>query len=739
MKRKMILIQGLLIVVLSILCCFALFGCGGGDLPIPEVKDVTITAADGVSYGKAGALHQVSYTATEGSKVATSVKKAGDVVATIADYSYVDGGYIFYTAGEYVVTVYASKDGMLGQASANITVRDGQASVSDLKLNAAAGETKGRVGALHVLSYTADAECNIEVQIKKRGEIATDAIFDGVYNTIVFRSAGSYTITVKATLGSSSDSAALLIAITAAANPSVEFSLDKNQVKEDEEVTLTHAVSYQSGDARLSESVSVLYRTGASGEFLAAEEETYGINGDRFAPFVAGEWKLVYKAQSKGGAEGEASVTLRCAPAEIELSLKARERQRIQTEKPTEIDYLVEGAADKYNVTYDLHQNDRIEAEKGDGNSVRVTAQETDYFTVTVIYTHKVDSSVQKKIDVNLYSVESLAYAPSLGEDPFGGMPSEVLTSMGYMFYFDATACKFHNLPVTYRDLKYEVLNKKVTAGASVGVSYAADDIDYPYVLVSNFGNNSATGSFTVRMTVTDPATGYSAIATKDFTVKPTNGNAGVIRDYVKNTPFYNGIGQMNFDIAASKYSHENMVLTKTGTIMHRRNASDFDTGDFAHLDFAKATGNCRLEFKFTALGANPDSGEIWLGIGLRTVTSSGWAGFFDLHVVGGKFEITNGLAAAKEEQVFSTARVAAIKGTVMYVRIDRRVNGNLAEYTAYVKTEGSAYEPYYRCTYAVSTSAGNAGAPVNQYQFTHRNKGGCYLVENAIVTSYDA
>ncbi|MDE6411599.1 MAG: hypothetical protein K2L02_03580 [Clostridia bacterium] len=752
MKRKIILLQVLLTLILSILCCFALFGCNSSEPPVPEVKDVTITALDGTSYGKTGALHKVNYNVPEGSKVATSVK-IGDSFATVADYSYLDGGYIFYTAGEYTITVYASKDGMLGSASAKITVHDSEASVSDVNIRAAAGEAFGKVGALHVLTYAADAGCAIQVEIKKDGEPATDVEFNSVYNTLVFGSAGKYTVKVTASIGTGNDSAETEIEIGVMAEPSVTLSLDKSEVNEDEEVTLNHTVVYQSGDIRERESVSALYRTGASDEYREAREDTYTVKGDRFTPHIAGEWKVVYKAQGRGGAVGEAIASLKCngVPAEISLSCNITERLRIQTNTATDLKYFVEGATDKYDVTYDVHGASGVIAEMGEGSSVRVTPTEVEYFTLTVIYTHKGDPSIQKKFDIDLYSVDSLGYSPVWGDEPFD-MLDDVLTSMGHMLYFNATTRGGAQRELTSRNAKYEVIENNVTAssgGTGVEVLNAADDVNYPYVIVTNFDHNVAKGDFTLKMTLTDPVTGFSAVAKKKFNVLATgNGSAAkFIQNYVKTHSDYYTMGNMNFENLSSDSRH-NMVLTKTGTIMQRSNPSwplrdsnGAENSDFALMDFDQAATNCRLEFKFTLLGPNPGSGEVWLGIGMRTVNEGGWAGFFDLHLVNGKLDITNGLdkkpTLGNATTSNAAARPSAQNGTTMYVRIDRSVSSNRATYTVSVKTEGDAnYVEYYRCSYTVSSDAGNPGAPVKQYQFTHRNGGGCYAVENVTITN---
>lgn len=752
MKRKLILIQLLLTFVLSILCCFALFGCGNAP-KAPEVKDVKITAVDGNSYGKAGALHEVHYTVPEGCEVSTSVK-IGDAYATMADYSCSKSGYIFYTAGEYTVTVYAAKDGMLGHADAKITVHDGEASVSDVKISAAAGETLGKVGALHVITYVTNDDCDIQVEIQKGGLAATDVVFDDVYNTVIFGSAGQYTVTVTASVGTASDSASAQIEIVATEKPAVTLSLDKTAVAEDEEVTLNHTVTYAGGDSRGKESVSALYRAGTSGSYREANADTYTVNGDRFTPHVAGEWKVVYTAQSRGGAEEKAEAAFSCTPLEIMLTAKTTARQRIQTNTATDLDYLVSGAAEKYDVTFDTHGANGVTAEKGEGNSVRITASKLDYFTVTVVYTHKVKTSVHKQIDIDIYSVDSLTYSPAWGEDPFDGMPEDVLTSMGHLLYFNATTCGGAKRELTARDAKYEITENNVTAssgGTDVVVWNAADDENYPYLFVDNCDHNVARGNFTLKMTVTDPYTGYSAVATKKFNVIATTNNnttaAQNIQSYIQQHSEFYQMGVMNFDNLSSD-CRQNMVLTKTGTIMHRRNpdwalkdGNGKEDSDFAHMDFDQAAENCRLEFKFNLVAPNPASGEVWLGIGVRTVNAGGgWVGFFDLHVVDGRLGITTGLKGVSAEYVSAVEKPLPASGTTLYVRIDRRVNDDVAEYTVYVKTEEAApYEQYYRCTANVSSSAGNAGAPVKLYQFTHRNGGGCYAVEDVVLTNYDA
>ena len=750
MKRKLRFLQVLLSIILSIFCMVALIACAGKEPPVPQVTNVTITAVDSTSYGKAGALHQINYTAPEDSEISTSVQLNGEP-ATVADFVKTPEGLIFYTAGEYTVTVYASKNGMLGSGSVNITITEGAVSVNNVTISAAAGEAYGKVGALHLISYTATAGSQVEVEIKKDEALADDVIFNGEYNTVIFGSAGTYTVKVTATTESGSDSAQAQIEVTAAEAPTVSLSLNQTTVEEDGEVTLQKTVSYAGGDMLAGESVSVLYRADSTGSFLETSESSYTLIGDKFTPHLAGEWKLVYKVLGEKGSEGEASATLKCNPLALSLLPKATGLYRIQTATPAEIDYTVIGAADKYDISYDLHGATHVTASAGDGTSVRINASEVDYFTVTIVYTHKVVTTLQEKLDITVYSVDSLTYAPAWGEDPFDGMPSDVLTSMGHLLYFNATSRGGNKRELTAENATFEVIEHNVTAssgGTGVEILYGAGDNGaYPYVIVTNFDNNVAQGDFTLKMTLTDPYTGYSAVATKKFNVLPTSNNnanaAKFIVNYINQHSDFYDMGSMDYSNLCSDCRH-NMILTKTGAIMQRSNPSwtlNNNNADFAQMDLASASQNNRLEFKFKLLAPNPVSGEAWLGIGMRTVNTNGWAGFFDLHIVSGRLDITNGLNQRPSTESKSAAeRPLAQNGATLYVRIDRRVNGSVAEYTVYAKTEANApYEQYYRCTYAVSTSAGNPGAPVKQYQFTHRNAGGCYAVEEVNVTDFGA
>lgn len=753
MKGKFRIIRALTVLALSLLSLGILFGCGGETVTVqpPEVKDVTVTADEG-AYGVAGAPHRVNYSVPEGCNVTTSVQ-LGDRAATAADYVCRDGEYVFYTAGEYTVTVYAAKDGLLGSASATVTIQSVGAFVRELGLYAATGETYGTSGALHVLTYSVPAGSTVAVSFQKDGEATDEVTYDRAAGTVVFGTAGTYTVTVTASCNGTEASEHVDVEVVAAeafAAPEVAFALDADTAEEDETVIISRSAVYDIGDVAASEEISVLYRTGEE-EYAEADEALYTVNGDLFTPHAAGDWKLVFCATGRGGTSAEASAELTCTPAPVELAPVSTGLLRIQTERPAEFDYLVTGAADKYDVTFDTHGNEGVTAEAGNGYSVRITAGEVDCFTVTVVYTHKVDASIRKTVDFNVYSVESLAYAPVWGEDPFGGMPDEVLSSMGHLLYFDATAYDGTSDSLGYDDIQYEVIENNVTASRGsreVEILFAAGDRNYPYVIVSNFDNNVAEGNFTLKATLTDGRTGYSAVATKTFRVIPTtNDNSRartVIRTYVwEHSRFYD-VGSMDLGNVSSD-SRQNMVLTRTGVIIQRTNPSwalqddkaqdRTQNSDFAYMEYDSPAADCRLEFKFTLLGPNPASNVTWLGIGLRTGNADGWVGFLDLHSVSGKLAVTNGIGG--NATMSSVTMSAAEAGATLWVRIDRHVVGSQAEYTVLVKTaDDGAYVECLKCTFPVNTNAGTGGAPVAQYQFTHRNGGGCYAVDYVSVST---
>ncbi len=740
MKRRAIYLHILLVLLLSLLCGGMLVGCGE-TVAAPEVKNVSIAAVEGTT-GTVGTPHRVTFEAPEGCEISYSVV-LGEAPATVSDFRRDGDAFLFYKAGTYTVTVYAAKDGMLGSGAATLSVK--AAGLGEVKLTAPSGY--GKVGTKHALSCEGMSAA-AKVSVEKDGAPTEDAAYSAAEGTIVFASAGTYTVVVEE--GGEKKTATIEIVATAA--PTLTLSFAESSVKEDGAAAFEAVAHFDAGDGEAERSFKALYRLDGTAEYAEAEEGSYTLLGELFLPHTAGEWKLVCTVKGTSGSTAEAEAEISCEAAALSLSPRGAERYRIRTGQAVEISYLADGATDKYNVSFDTHGNADVIAEAGTGTSVRITSSQPDWFTVTVVYTHKVFTTVQQRVNIDVYSVENLTYAPVWGEDPFGGMPSEVLTCMGHLLYVDATS--HGGTPHTFlpEEAEFEVVKNSVKSREGskdvqkdVRILFAGNNLSYPYLFVDDLDACKATGKFTVRMKLTDPRTGYAAVAEKEFTVTATGSEdaaaAKKISDYVKKYNAFFGADAMDLT-GMPKDCRLNMVLTSGGIIMHRRGAEwslNGGNADFAKMTFAEATENFRLDLKFTLLAPNPSSGAAWLGIGVRTVDKDGWAGFFDLKADGGKFV----LAPAFDNGTLTELPAAgaelpeAKSGAVIELRLERRASGDAVEYAAYYKAAGE-YRLYARWIGTKSTQAGNIGAPVMQLQFTHRNAGGCYAVENVSLLRFD-
>lgn len=719
MKRRKFL-RALLLIALSVLTCGLLFACGS-DPAAPEVTEVSLVSSH---QGALGASHKLNYTATEGAKISTSVELNGNP-ATAEDFLAEGNDYRFYSEGEFTVTVYAQKDGMTGNKSVSITVSK-KAFVDGVDVTADES-VFGKVSAVHTVHYVAAAGSSVTLSAKKDGAPTEDALFDG--NSVTFRTAGKYTVTVTSAFGEDVAEASKEIDIVSVAAPTVQIALDKTTVEEDGTATITKTVTPAQGDHRAEERVAVLYKSGA--DFAEADKELYTLNGDRFTPHIAGSWKLVLTATTALGGQGTANTELSCTPLEVSLQRKNTVRNRIETGKPFEVDYGVEGAAEKYDVTFDVHGHNAT-AEKGEGMSVCILSNEPDWFTVTVIYTHKVEKTLKKTVDVDVYSVENLAYAPVWGEDPFDGMPDEALTNMGYLLYLDATDCAGRKISPTNAVFDVIDMNIVATSGAkNAGVRLAAGSEQYPYLFVDNLEDGVATGDFTVKVTLTDPATGYSVVAEKTFGIVPTQNSdstsPAVIEAHIEKYSDFFDLSKFDFSGILGHDIRLNMILTKTGVIVNRADASwDLHVGNAIALVDMGTSETCTLEFTFTPVVLS--SGQAKMGVGLRTGNHGGWVNYLDLAVANGNLTMT----CTYSGSVTGTP-VPVQVGKPVTIRIARTTTDTQAVYVVSVKTDGD-YVENLRVTASKSSSAGNAGAPVVEYQFDHRGSG-CYAIENVTVS----
>ena len=89
-------------------------------------------------------------------------------------------------------------------------------SVTGVTLTVATGDTRGAIETEHTLAYTATAGATVTVTVQKSNVTAaeTDYTYTEASKKLVFHTAGSYTITVKAEKDGKSDSGSVTIAVT---------------------------------------------------------------------------------------------------------------------------------------------------------------------------------------------------------------------------------------------------------------------------------------------------------------------------------------------------------------------------------------------------------------------------------------------------------------------------------------------------------------------------------------------
>lgn len=250
-----------------------------------------------------------------------------------------------------------------------------------------------------------------------------------------------------------------------------------------------------------------------------------------------------------------------------------------------------------------------------------------------------------------------------------------------------------------------------------------------PYLFVENGGSGNASGSFTLRMTLTDPATGYSATATKKFTVTAGSGAAQVSAFVEKNRSFFElgslGLGSMGRD------AKKNAILTKNGIIIRRDNADGgLAEGTFGRADLASAKDACSLQFEMRVLGVNA-SGAAQIGIGLETGSKDSMAGFVEIGMADGRIAVTHTLSGVREFRAEEMPELAL--GERISVRLERSKSGDAAMYILYVQTKTANVECL-RLICTATSKASSAGAPIAGFRFDHRGFGGCSMVENVLL-----
>ncbi len=619
--------------------------------------------------------------------------------------------------------------------------------VKNVTITAMNGAVYGKTGEPHLLSYETGEGDTVSVSVTKDDKNATaeDYSYTVASRTLLFKNAGKYTVTVYAAKNGLMESGKAEIEVAPPLPPVVSVS-GENTVAEEEAIVIHRSVDYDEGDCAMDERVSsVEYKAEEDGTYAVANAALYSMEGDLFIPHDAGYFRINFEATGVRGDTGSASFEIHSTPANLVFT-GAEQPFCIPVGVSSALDYTVSGPVDKFNksISYDHEEIAVTSSEHG----MKVKIDEENFASVKVTYTHKKYSSHKIVLNLGAYAVADVTGAPAFACDPFGGIPEDILTSMGYLLPAniarsstgEALSTQNISYEVTEKNISnWDAANQSYVEANPVSVMYAAGDNAYPYLIVTNFDKNTAEGDFTMKITLTDPVTGKIASATRKFNVVPTTNDNDTakakIQSYVREHADYYEMGNLDYGYLCSD-TRQNMVLTKTGTIMQRTNpgwplhgSNGSENADFAAMNFASPSANCALEFKMTIVGTN--SGKVQLGIGLRMGANKDWADFIDI-VNGSDGYIKAEYGGGKTGETQAEASVAAIPakaGTVLYVRLERTTEGGNAVYTIKVKTDGNA--EYARLYSFTAGTSNKAGASVSAYQFTHRNGGGCYMIEN--------
>lgn len=270
-KRRLIL-RGLLLMVLALLFSFAFAAC---NETVPEVKNVTITAAAGAELGKVDEAHVLGYEATKDSEVTVAVRKGEAEAQSPADYTYdaETKTLVFKAEGAYKVTVTAKINDKTGSAEAEITItRKAPVAPKITSLSVTSQRAVGGyVGASYDVAYEVsftDAQVDLSVQ---KGEELALAGTDYALNqkVLTFLTAGVYKVVATPRGGEAVESDPITIV-----TPTINVSASATSVPRGETVTLTIETNPQGADVDVKLFLINLADDGSKAE-SEANKDTY--------------------------------------------------------------------------------------------------------------------------------------------------------------------------------------------------------------------------------------------------------------------------------------------------------------------------------------------------------------------------------------------------------------------------------------------------------------------------------
>ncbi|MDE7395884.1 MAG: hypothetical protein K2M95_07185 [Clostridiales bacterium] len=621
-----------------------------------------------------------------------------------------------------------------------------QPQVYNVTLSVAEGESLGLVGVTHTLAYEATEGSSVSVTASKNGITATanDYAYSADSKNIVFKTSGQYVVFVTATKDGLSYSGTIGITVYTQEDlvPVVSIGLTKITVNTPMPL---YTVQYKGGAAKQTENISVEYRENADGEYAAATADTDYVveNGEFTAKHGSGTYRVTVQITDthNGTASATTEITARAEPESLTITPSASFVEhgwnRVLSYATSVFGYTVSGDMSEYEIVVEGHDDLQLSA---GSEGLSVTTLGVGTYTVSATYQHRGVATKKYTVSCDLQVVDNLDYSPVFSANPFGDTYGELIPSTGLMLYSDVYepdgTTRLSGANITYSVTESHVVTSGGAAVTPVCMR-AGDNANFPFVYVPNAGDNTATGSFTVKMLA--EYNGYTAATSKTFTMTACGGTNDDNQEKDKlQTYFHTVVSSSNFVLnmpgnAMGLNARQNSVITRNGIIAQRNDTSGIGCVGLINVG---GSWNCTVNFKLTRL-----KGSMNLGIGLRTNSFNGWADYIRIRASGSdpnkltaEYDRTDDLSNVTKSETTNLPNINEYG--VTYVRITRTRTGYI-NYTHTLKIEfsddGNTYYQVYSATLGGSGN-GKPGANLNALQFDHAS--GCFAIEDVTLTN---
>lgn len=684
---------------------------------------------------------EITLSYTSDAEVTVTVKK-GEEAAAEGDYTYTaaEKKLTFRTAGEYTVVFTADREGMTAVRELKITVEWRGPELSAITVSS---DVLVMDSDTLTLTFTANEGSTFEYTVKKGdAEAQTPADYTRTDKSFVFHTAGEYTITVKATLHEKTEEKSTTVQVVDPSETSVTLSVDSGSVQEGTVVTVTARALLVSGDGLETDEYKVWVK-GSGESYEEASPDSYewteGHSKIRFK--IAGSYKIEYSVTTQKGGSGTGKATVEVAVAELELSLaKDSAWLLVKSNEEKTIEFTADGYLEAFSVEYKADKELATIRAAEAGNAVIVKYDSLDTVTFTVTYTHKRVAEKVYTLSIPVSFVEDVEGAPRFGADPFGGTAGKLIPSTALQLYFEVNDQS--GTALAYSDITFEVVAETNTTGANVTVDKVTNT-DYAYVLVENFGVNTASGEFVLKLTATKD--GKSAVSTKKFTVSPLGDPNDVrgINDYIDEI-YPEMRGAMNLDVIVSGQHRENMVITKEGIFVHRTGADGWDP-DQTNKGLLAVTwqggdaseafpDNFQLDFDYTIAKRTKDNRKVSFVINMRTGSWNGYCGRggeqTSFYVENDATKITCGYwGQGQSEWCGEDQKPEAEIGKPIHIRLVHTLADGKVKYTWTWSTDNTQWTQWFAVEMDATTNDASIGSPIHAMQFN--NEQGSYFIGN--------